>query len=128
MALKHLWKVQLLKQACKHHSNNNTIIYPSLKDSSQDTKYNTFSNRSITSIMRQELAQINIDSNTKFKKAHKCIHPPWKKSKFNTNSTMTKFYKNNTSHETIRRTFNEKLNKHISKGFEIIYTDGSKTE
>ncbi|XP_070506828.1 uncharacterized protein [Chironomus tepperi] len=41
---------------------------------------------------------------------------------------MTQFNKNSTSHEEIKRSFNESLHKYTRNGYEIIYTDGSKTE
>ena len=41
---------------------------------------------------------------------------------------MTKFQKDCTSHEVIKRTFQETINRYIQNNFEVIYKDGSKTE
>lgn len=128
MPLKHQRKVQLIKYACKVQSNNNLLLHESLMDEKHDTKFRNLSNPPLTYLMRQELHKINIDRDTKFKNTENCKHTPWRKANFKTNLTMTKYNKNNTSHEALRRTFNETLNKYTTKGYEVIYTDGSKTE
>lgn len=127
MPLKHQRKIQLIKYACKVKSNKNNILYNNLEDETNDNKYRKLSNPPLTYVMRQELQQINIHKTTKFKNPQTYKNPYWRKSKFKINLKMTQFDKNNTSHTIMNRTFNEILNSYTEKGYEIIYTDGSKT-
>lgn len=128
MPLKHQRKIQLLKYACKVKQNKNNILHDSLENDHNDVKYKKLKNPPITFIMRQELQKLNIDKQTKFFNPQIPSHPFWRKTKFRTNLKMTQFNKDNTSHEIIRRTFYETLDKYTSNGYEVIYTDGSKTE
>lgn len=128
MPLKHQRKIQLLKYACKVKQNKNNILHDSLEDDTRDMKYKKLKNPPISFTMRQELKKLNIDKQTKFFNPQISLHPFWRKSKFRINLKMTQFNKDNTSHEIIRRTFYETLDKYARNGYEVIYTDGSKTE
>ena len=126
--LKYQRKVQLIKYACKIKKNKNNILHSSLEDNTKDHKYQQSANPPITYIMRQELQKLNINNDTKLCTARKATNPFWRKSNFKINLTMTQYNKETTSHETIKRKFNETLSTYAQKGFEVIYTDGSKTE
>jgi len=79
-------------------------------------------------ISRVNALEINIDKTTKIITSSTFNNPPWKKSEYKINLKMTQFNKNSTSHDIIRRTFSEILDNYTSRGYEVIYTDGSKTE
>jgi ribonuclease HI len=128
LPLKHQRKVQLLKYACKIKSNINHILHDSLEDDTKDEKYSKLTNPPITYIMRRELQQIDINKKTNFISSQQLKYPPWRKSKFKINLSMTQFDKNKNSHIIILKTFNEQVDKYIKQGYEVIYTDGSKTE